>query len=339
MKATKKLFFFIIIFAFSISIKIFAQGKDTSSRTITMAEYEKAKSFSIKDLDKDTYVKFDNTYVLDRYEGKKPYFITGDDSMKKRIDIYRLIAKEGMQELGVMIFYTNEKGKLYKAVLPGLAADAKVWERYFEDIHSIDKEEKNFVLKLSYVLSRELSFQLYKAQGKEISNEEGTYGMDICFPGDNEVEMADGTTKALKDIQRGDKVLTVNPVTKKTDVSNVRELTAHTAKNYAITELLLLNATEKKDAKGVHVSLVSRLLKATPNHPIKTASAVKIAGDVQTGDHILCLDEHTNLYKWYTVWNKREYAGGLQKVYNIVAESGDTFIMNSVMVLQKQQPQ
>src|SRR5215210_3757206 len=134
-----------------------------NARALTQAEYTKAKAFAIKDLDNETYVKIENAYILDRYEGRKPYFITGDDGLKKRMDLYRLMSKEGMQELGTMVFYTNEKGKQYKALLPNFTTDGKVWESYFEDIHAIDKEEKNFVLKLSYILSKELAFQQYKA--------------------------------------------------------------------------------------------------------------------------------------------------------------------------------
>src|ERR1043165_7379415 len=94
-------------------------------RPLTMAEYEKAKTFVIKDLDNETYVKFENAYILDRYEMRKPYFITGDDGLKKRIDLYNFIAKEGMQQLGILIFYTTEKNTVYKALLPNFTADAK----------------------------------------------------------------------------------------------------------------------------------------------------------------------------------------------------------------------
>src|SRR5688572_17943993 len=127
-----------------------------NAKGITPEEYAKAKTFTIKDLDNDTYVKFDNNkYVLDRYEGRKPYIITGNDSLKKRIDLYSLLNKADQKELGTIIYYTNEKGKLYTVCLPNAFADKKVWETYFEDIHAIDKEEPNFVLKLSYVLSKE----------------------------------------------------------------------------------------------------------------------------------------------------------------------------------------
>ena len=117
-------------------VTTFAQDVKPTGRALTMTEYDKAKAFTVADLDKDTYVKFENTYILDRYEARKPYFITGDDGMKKRMDLYKLIAKEGMQELGLMVFYTTEKGKVYKALMPNFTADGKVWEKYFEDIHS-----------------------------------------------------------------------------------------------------------------------------------------------------------------------------------------------------------
>lgn len=327
-----------LISSFVLStIVLFSYAQDKPVRSLTMDEYEKTKSFSVKDLDNDTYVKFDNTYVLDRYESRKPYFITGDDGKKKRIDIYKLLAKEGMHDLGVMIFYTNEQGKLYKACMPHFTADGKVWAKYFEDIHAIDKQEANFVLKLSYVLSKEFGFQLYKAanQGKDLSKESGTYGNDICFPGNMQVSMASGGTKELSAIRPGDRILTVDPSTQRANVVTVKELTSHTPKNYAITRLTLLAVQERATAAGTEVLLSGKTVQATPNHPVLTRSGQKKMGDITTGDEILCLDKLTGRYQAFTVWNKSESAGGLQPVYNIVADGGTTFLMNGVMVLQK----
>ncbi len=223
-----------------VTVNCFAQ----TPKGITMDQYLKAKTFMIKDLDNDTYVKFDNnTFVLDRYEGRKPYFVTGDDGMKKRIDWYSLLAKADGSALGTMIYYTNEKGKLYVACVLNSSADGKVWNRYFEDIHAIDKEEKLFVLKLSYILSREYSFQQYKSslKGKEIDRSEaGTYGNDICFPGDEEVAMANGDKKLLSEIKPGDQVISIDPVTYKPAILHVKKLTVHETKNYAITHLTLI---------------------------------------------------------------------------------------------------
>ena len=330
----KILFFSFLTLTFSIAN---AQETKQASRSLTMADYEKIKTFAINDLDKDTYVKFENTYILDRYEGKKPYFITGDDGLKKRIDLYKLVAKQDMQELGLMVFYTTEKGKVYKALMPNYMADGKVWEKYFEDIHAIDKVEQNFVLKLSYVLSKEMGYQLYKAmnQGKDVSKEAGTYGSDICFPGSDEVSMADGSKKLLTDIKQGDEVLTFDFATNKSMAVKVQGLTVHEAKNYAITTLLLVKASEVITESGIAVYLTTKALKATPNHPIQTSTTIKEAGKVAIGEQLYCLNEASKTNELYTVWNTTEQAGGTQKVYNIVVESGTTFIMNNVVVRQK----
>lgn len=298
-----------------------------ASRAITMAEYQKTATFSITDLDKETYVKFENAYILDKSGFGKPYFITGDDGKKKRIDLYKLILKEGRVELGTMIYYTNEKGQRWAACMPGYKADAKVWEKYFEDVHAIEKDEANFVLKLSYVLSKELGYQLYRnatgAGNKDVSREAGTYGNDICFPGETEVAMAGGLTKPLSAVKAGDAVVTMDPATGKEKTVLVKELTIHDAKNYAITRLVLVAARVSGDREVV---LSSRVLEATPNHPM---AGGKKAGELKVGDEVLC-DGGV-----FTVWDKTEGAGGTQKVYNIVADGGNTLIMNGVMVRQK----
>jgi len=305
------------------------QAQDTTSKALTMAEYEKAKNFSPSDLDKDSYVKFENAYILDRNDFGKPYFITGDDGLKKRIDLYKLIRKEGRIEIGTVIFYTTETGRRYMACLPGFKADGKIWEKYFEDIHAIDKVEKNFVLKLSYVLSRELGFQLYRAGATGVSfgreREAGTYGNDICFPGNTLVTMADGNKQFLSEIRAGDAIVTVDPATNQATIVTVKELTVHDAKNYAITRLLLVSALED----GREIRLSSKVLQATPNHPILTMEGEKKMGELKVGDKITSPDGT------FTVWDKEETAGGVQKVYNIVAAGGSTYIMNGIMVLQK----
>ena len=77
---------FVLILVTITTINSIAQSEN-KIRPLTKAEYDKAKAFKINDLDKDTYVKFENKYVLDRYAVRKPYFVTGDDGLKKRIDL------------------------------------------------------------------------------------------------------------------------------------------------------------------------------------------------------------------------------------------------------------
>ena len=84
----------------------------TGGRTLTMAEYKKSETFFVKDLDKDTYVKFDNTYILDKSGFGKPYFITGDDGQRQRIDLYKLILKDGRVELAEALAHADSRANL-----------------------------------------------------------------------------------------------------------------------------------------------------------------------------------------------------------------------------------
>ncbi|HXB93471.1 MAG TPA: Hint domain-containing protein [Puia sp.] len=315
-----------------VAVAAVVRAQDTTAiRALTMEEYEKAKTFSVGDPDKDTYVKFENAYILDHSGFGKPYFITGDDGKKKRIDLYKLIRKEDRAELGTVIYYTTEGGKRYTACMPGYRADPAVWNKYFEDIHAIEKQEPFYVLKLSYVLSKELGYQLYRGatmgQGKEVSRESGTYGNDICFPGEMLVTMAGGGSKPLSEVKPGERVMTVDPGSRRERVVTVKELTVHAAKNYAITRLVLIKTVERGERDIV---LSSRLLEATPNHPMADGRTV---GELKVGDKVWCLDGRG--YQVFTVWDRNETAGGMQRVYNIVAGGGSTLIMNGVMVSQK----
>lgn len=305
---------------------LLAQEKAVNPRPMTMEEYEKTKQFSVKDLDNDTYVKIDNAYILDRYEMRKPYFVTGDDNAKKRIDLYKVVAKEGLQELGLMIFYTTEKGNVYKACMPNFTADGKVWEKYFEDIHAIDRTEKNFVLKLSYILSKEMGFQLYKSlnAGKDLSEEAAHYGNDICFAGNQTVGMAGGGFKMIQEVEPGDRITTVDPATQKPISVTVKKLIIHEEKNYAIIRL-----TVKLGDK-------IRTVELTPNHPVQTLfGGQKKAGELAIGDQVFAFDPTDKTSDAFTLIEKTEYARGRQKVYNIETDKGTTLVVNNVVVLQK----
>ncbi len=312
-------------------------AQEANPRPLTLEEYQKSKTYTIRDLDKETYVKFDGAYILDRYELKKPYFITGDDGLKKRIDLYTFIAKENLQELGLMIFYTNEKGKQYQVCLPNFTADASVWKKYFEDIHAIDKEEKDFVLKLSYVLSKEMGFQRYKSinQGKDLSKESATYGNDICFPGSQEVVMENGHKKKLAEIKAGDKIITLDPLSRKQEVIEVKELVSHEAKNYALVQLVLIASDEKELETSREVRLYAKTIEATPNHPMTTVNGDKKMSELTEGEEVLCFNEILNKYAAFVVVKKEERARGMQQVYNIVSDEGTTLLLNGVMVRQK----
>jgi translation elongation factor EF-1alpha len=182
-----------------------------------------------------------------------------------------------------------------------------------------------------------MSFQQYKVlnNGKDMKEESATYGNDICFPGDEEVAMSNGTKKLLKDVKSGDEIVTIDPATHAASTARVKGLTVHAAKNYALTKLVLVQATQKATTAGLNITLNTKVLQATPNHPMLTKQGNSKIGDITIGQQVLCLNEQSGKYETYTVLRKNEQAGGIQNVYNIVAEKGITLVMNGVMVMQK----
>jgi 3-dehydroquinate synthase class II len=159
--------------------------------------------------------------------------------------------------------------------------------------------------------------------GKDMKEEGATYGNDICFPGNEVVQMANGATKLLKEVKSGDQVISVDPTTHQSAVVKVKELTVHAAKNYAITQLTLVSAQTQNTLAGTEVKLSGKLLQATPNHPMMTKQGNLKIGELAEGQEVLCLNENTGKYEAFTVLQKTEKAGG------------STFLMNGVMVMQK----
>ena len=327
----------LMLFLLISPILLFGQSGGDAPRPITMEEYELAKTFEVSDLDSDTYVKVGGgDYILDRYELRRPIYITGDDGVQKRVDIYKLVEHENLVELGVLFFYTNENNEVFKSLLPNYTADGEVWEQYFEDIHAIDEQEKNYVLKLSYVLSRELSFQMFKnMQGDEFLEEDATYGSDICFPGDQLVELTDGRQKQMKDLIPGDQILTHDPATNSQKVTAIDELVAHEPSNYAITKLTLMHSSRSELAGGTFVELSIKELKATPNHPMTTSEGDMEIGLIKPGDEILGWNAKDNSYRSYTVLNTIEITEGIQPVYSVKALDESPIKVNGVLVRQK----
>ena len=132
--------------------------------------------------------------------------------------------------------------------------------------------------------------------GKDLKEESGTYGSDICFPGDQLVAMADGSNKILSEVKHGDQVITIDPATKKSTAVTVSRLVQHEAKNYAITKLLVVASNEVQTKAGIEVILSAKILEATPNHPMLTAGIQKSMGEINIGEEVVCRDENTNSY-------------------------------------------
>ncbi|WP_277477761.1 Hint domain-containing protein [Catalinimonas alkaloidigena] len=307
-----------------------------SPRGMTKEEYELAITATVEDLDNDTYVKVGSgDYVLDRYEMKPPYFITGDSGVKKRLDVYKLIDRASMGELGLVVFFTNtEANETFNLVIPNMATTGDVWNMYFDDIHQHDREEGDVALKMSYVLSKEVAYLMQKSSGVDMSvmdQENSDY--DFCFAADALVSMADGSAKTIEMVNPGDQVLAYengqfSPVT-------VEAVNVHRKQSIALSKAILF-PLENITASAADLAATEEMteLVATANHPVMTESGVKALGDLQSGDVLYKYNAQTQSSRAYQVHFITNQYASVREVYSLEV-AGESYLVSEMVVMEK----
>jgi hypothetical protein len=327
-----------ILFIIASLFSITAWAQDTSQpRGMTAEEYKIAREVTVEDLDHDTYVKLaDGKYVLDRYEMKPPYFITGDSGVKKRIDLYKLVDRASMGELGLIAFFTNvEAGETFNLVIPNMATSGEVWNLYFDDIHQHDREEKDVALKMSYILSKEVAYLMQKSSGVDMSAMDAAGSdYDFCFPAQALVTMADGSMKKIADIEGGDAVITYEANEKVT--TKVVSVSVHKKADIKLSKVILipevtLTATVSFDDS--YVTSVVELV-ATGNHPVMTEAGRKTIETLKPGDVMYRHHPMTNALEKYKVGFTAHDFDTTSTVYNLTTEAG-SYLVDDVMILGK----
>lgn len=183
--------------SFVLGLSPIVFGQDAKeSRGITVEEYAKAKTFTLKNLDEDTYVKFENNYILDRYQMKPPYIFKYSDGIERRIYLYKMLDNKTKQELAMLaIYYTPGNGKAINLCIPNAAAPKEVWVKYIDDLKEYGAKENGLLSAYSYVLSKEMSSLLNSGSGQPVNTAGSKTDYDVCFPKDALVTLANGSEK------------------------------------------------------------------------------------------------------------------------------------------------
>ena len=316
----KKLILFIIIFITNLTI--FAQ--EVEKMGIKIADFEAVRKISIKNLEKDTYVK-DGAFILDN--SNPPYVFKFSDGMERRIYLYKVMESAGMKEIAnLMIFNTPKDGKRINLVIPNPLADKEVWGKYIDELKDGEKAVMGFSSCVAFVLAKEFSGVL-AMKGKE----EDKY--EYCFPATAQVSMADGSLKNISEVKVGDKVLSYNTLSKKSQITTVQKVQIHENKQFDISRILLIDPTQSMTASlGVKYNL--KALEATANHPILTDKGMVKMGDLKVGNQVYVFDNETNTFKNHKIFITQPSNSKVSKVYNLLTEK-ESYLVNSVVVLKK----
>jgi hypothetical protein len=336
MHLMKRTLYPLMIAALMLLSESFALAQDGSLRGMTQEEYELAKTATVENPNEDTYVKIGTgDYVLDRYEMKQPYSITGDSGIKKRLDIYKMVERKSMADLGLVVFFTNtEANETFNLVIPNLATKGEVWNMYFDDIHQHDREEGDVALKMSYVLSKEVAYLMQKNSGGDMSAmEQDNADYDFCFAADALVTMADGFEKAIKDVEPGDQILAyadgkISPV-------KVEGVNIHRKTSIALAKAVLFpqeNITAS--VTDVQASEGMTELIATANHPVMTQEGIKTMGELKSGDSLYKYDAQTQTTCIYQVHFVSNAYAEVAEVYSLEVD-GETYLVNKLVVMEK----
>ncbi|MFY0686668.1 MAG: hypothetical protein JXQ90_05865 [Cyclobacteriaceae bacterium] len=302
-----------------------AVGFTAVSQPMTVAEYDLVTSFRIDNLDEDSYVKVNSDYVLDRFQMKPAYYVAGKDGTKNRVDLYSFIRRSEMQELGLLMIY-SENGEVKHLCLP-YRAESEVWVKYYDDLKYGGRDNPDFAFAVGSVLSREFAtMQLSGGDQDDYSVQSSDY--DICFPGSSRVTMVDHSWKSIDQVRVGDRILSFKDGERQE--GTVTAIEKHEGVYPMVKILASPLSWITASTKNIQPALIR--LKATVNHPIMTASGHKPAGDIVPGMQLkfLEVDELTEAKVDYVAVGKSE-----QKVYNLITSSGN-YLVEGVLVNDKE---
>ncbi len=328
----------LLLFGFTPAA-FFPAGAQEKARGLTLDEYKKAKTFAVNDLDNDTYVKFENAYVLDRYEMRPPYVFKYSDGIERRIYLYRLLDNKTKALLGMTaVYFTPGDGKKIYVCIPNPQAEKAVWAQYIDDLKEYTQAEKGFGSAFAYVTSRELAALAGGGTGATAASA-GKTDFDVCFPAFARVTLGDGTEKAIADVRPGDRVASYDPATGTRQTAVVQGVQVHDRRPYLV-QSVVLTTTDLFAAREGHRVGAQVVLQATPNHPVWTATGAVPLEKLQSGATVQCLAPGAEAFTAFRVTAPNRDANAAtgsfytDKVYNLLTDQPN-YVVNGTVVMTK----
>ncbi|MBC7891557.1 MAG: hypothetical protein H7Y12_05025 [Sphingobacteriaceae bacterium] len=295
----------------------------SEKRALTAVEYDAVKKVTIKNLEKDSYVKADK-FILDRVGD--PFVFKFSDGTERRVYLYKLFETEKMAELGMLTVYTTPKdGKMRMFPIPSPDAPGEVWGKYIDDLKYGEDAMKGLASCVAFALTKS------GVGGTPVVAKEGEK-IEYCFPAEAQVTLADGTTKAISEVKTGEQLLSFDEKTGQAELTTVQGVQVHNQKSFSLTRLRLVDPASLETARLENVWSLGMTLEATANHPVLTTTGRKTLGEVAVGEHLLLLENGS--FKKYRVFTTTPEARSVNAVYNLVTDR-DTYLVNGLVVFKK----
>jgi hypothetical protein len=299
-------------------------AQDAEKRPITAAEYDAAKKLTVKNLEKDSYVKA-GSFILDR--SGDPFVFKFSDGTERRVYLYKLFETEKMAELGLFVIYTTPKdGKLRAFPVPSPDAPGDVWGKYIDDLKYGEDAMKGMASCVAFALTKS------GVGGTPVAAKEGEK-IEYCFPATVQVTLADGRQKVITEVRAGDRLRSIDPVTKDHSETVVLKPQVHRGQAFSLTRVRLIDPAAQVTA-STQSGFDLRELEATANHPVLTSTGKKALGEVRVGEELFLMDAATQVLRAYRVFTVQPSYRRVEEVYNLITDR-PTYVINGVVVFAK----
>ncbi|CAN5870779.1 hypothetical protein BH24BAC1_BH24BAC1_33620 [soil metagenome] len=311
-----------------------AQSPDKGPQPLTQEDYKKALAFKIANPDENTYIKIENTYILDREA--KPYVFKYSDGIERRIYLYKLMKGANREEVATLALYATPKsGKTINVCIPNSRAEKQVWDLYIDDLKLQEEKEKGFLSTLAFVLSREYAQGLANPGMAKTAGAKDAGDYDFCFPAFAQVRMADGSLKAISAVKAGDLVMAYDAAREGKHETTVKAVSVHGRdEGISLTQLTLVAVEDILASAGPLVRSAALTLEATGNHPVHTREGRKEVRQIREGDVLYAFDHASQAFREYRVEQVQPDGRVVKEVYNLHTASGN-YLVEDLVVLDK----
>lgn len=233
-----------------------------SAQGYSPEQYDALKTLQVENLERDTYVFFDEEgFILDRYELKPAYTFNFSDEIERKVYLYLVYPTETEDTLGSILFYQREDVTI-ALPLPGAGSPPETWGKYIDDLKYTGEDESGFLACIGFVVSKEFSSLL--AGSNAAIEEEGEY--EYCFAPSTMIQMADGSKRMISEVSPGEQVLAYSSSENSWKAEEVTGIDIHQKKQISVLTIFYLDPTVNLSSSSVEVPLSSLTL--TPGHPV-----------------------------------------------------------------------
>lgn len=169
----------------------------------------------------------------------------------------------------------------------------------------------------------------YFIDGVKVSNFEYFEKFDVyfggCFVENTPILNTENQEIKIKDVNPGMTVRTYNSLTKKMEVSEVKQLLEHKDKEYSLTKVVFINSNSLYASNSGELTLLE--IQGTDNHPLLTNKGVKKIGELSLSDKLMYYNISTGLVEECEILNIVKNNKTVNAVYNLKFSNNNSFYL------------